>query len=72
MSWNHSKCTNKINNKNNKPEFKLLIDTLKPNYFSLLIDELTDFNSIIHLAIYTLILKFDCTANNNHNVIDRK
>lgn len=51
LTCDRTKCTSIINNVIGKSGFELLIESLKLNSFSLLIDESTDLSTIKHLAL---------------------
>ncbi|XP_012522038.1 uncharacterized protein LOC105828318 [Monomorium pharaonis] len=51
LSCNRTKCTSIINNVIGKSSFNALVDQLRINQFSLLVDESTDHSSVKHLAL---------------------
>ncbi|CAH1113899.1 unnamed protein product [Psylliodes chrysocephalus] len=64
ISCNRTKCTALINNAIGQTSFKILVDLLKNNKFSLLVDESTDHVAIKNLAIVVrLNINFNITDN---------
>jgi len=55
VSCNRTKCTAIINNVTGKSSFDSLINELRTNQFSLLVDESTDHSSVKHLALVVRI-----------------
>lgn len=63
LSCNRTKCTALINNAIGHTSFEILVDSLKNNKFSILVDESTDHSAIKNLAIVVRL-------NDNFNVSD--